>query len=216
MQILGREVDVAYSAQSNALLVNLHLSDDDCPERKNKYGVALCDGDCKGSYLQVILKDGIVDMIGGVTKDCFCAHVNEEICSQKGYGATPEQHAALCKKIVTLYKSEVEKRIPNASRAMFEHFLEQLDREKSLPGCAVDLDSKTISFDETKSLRSIDIYMNNEKLMQIIHSCSYLVHPTIATIRAKEIDAIRNNLEELKRIAVHPHALVSTEIRAER
>ena len=99
---------------------------------------------------------------------------------------------------------------------MFEHFLEQLDREKSLPECAVDLDSKIISFDNTKSLRSVDIYVNNEKLIQIIHNCSYLTHPTIATIRAKEVDAIRNNLEELKKIAVHPHAFLSTEIRTER
>ena len=210
MKILGREADVLYKAEDDALLVNLALRDDDCPEGKSELRRELCDGNCQNSYLSVLFRGNTIDMIGGITKDCFAGHVDEILCHKKGYGVTPEEHAALCKEVVNMHKSKIEKIIPKTTHAMFKHFYTQLNKEKNLPKCKTDISGKSISFKE-QDLRTIDVYVNDEKIIKLIHSCCYLAHCTMKEIHADEVEAIRNNMEELKKGAIHSHYLLANQ-----
>ena len=207
MQILGREVYAAHIPKNDAVLVGLGLRNDDCPEGKNKYGINLCDGECQGLYFSMILNGGDVNLVGGITKDLFCGHIDDKICHIRGYGATPAEHAALCKSIFSLYKTEIEKKIPDGARAMFEHFYTQLNNEKNMPKCAIDFSNKTISV-ENRDLRTIDVYVNGDRLIELSHSCRFLTHYTMAKIRAAETETIKSKINEIKGICTSYGAVV--------
>ena len=64
------------------LYVELLLKENDCPEKRKFPDVQLCPGDCQGTYLSAIAKDGAVRIIGSIYPRTHIMY-NEEFVSRR-------------------------------------------------------------------------------------------------------------------------------------